>query len=112
MPLHPAIPHTTARDTAPIFIAGRSFPFLAKSSAEVRDALSPRGSSPAISLGTEKDLAARFGGAALSRANALRTLPRQKRPLGLADIEWGKVGGARVSHGNRLFAERSPCNSI
>jgi GntR family transcriptional repressor for pyruvate dehydrogenase complex len=102
MPLHPAILNTTARDTAPIFIAGRSVSLSSQIVAEVRDALFAKKLKPGDFLGTEKDLAARFGVSRIVARDALRTL----QALGIADIKMGKGGGARVSRGNpRLFAE-------
>src|SRR5439155_25174924 len=57
---------------------------------------------PGDFLGTEKDLAARFGVSRIVARDALRTL----QALGIADIRMGKGGGARVARGNpRLFAE-------
>src|SRR6266567_5811381 len=102
MSLHPAILNTTARDTAPIFVAGRSVSLSAQIVTEVRDALFAKKLKPGDFLGTEKDLAARFGVSRIVARDALRTL----QALGIADIRMGKGGGARVSRGNpRLFAE-------
>ena len=53
-------------------------------------------------IGTEKDLAARYGVSRIVARDALRTL----QALGIAEIRMGKGGGARVARGNpRLFAE-------
>src|SRR5438132_12236888 len=102
MSLHPAILNTTVRDTAPIFLAGRSASLSAQIVAEVRDALFAKKLKPGDFLGTEKDLAARFGVSRIVARDALRTL----QALGIADIRMGKGGGARVARGNpRLFAE-------
>ena len=69
--------------------------------AEVRDALFEK-LKPGDFLGTEKDLAARFGVSRIVARDALRTL----QALGIVDIRMGKGGGARVARGNpRLFAE-------
>src|SRR5882757_566685 len=102
MSLHPAILNITARDTAPIFVAGRSVSLSAQIVTEVRDALFAKKLKPGDSLGTEKDLAARFGVSRIVARDALRTL----QALGIAEIKMGKGGGARVARGNpRLFAE-------
>src|SRR6266550_8070388 len=101
MSLHPAILNI-ARDTAPIFVAGRSVSLSSQIVAEVRDALFAKELKPGDFLGTEKDLAARFGVSRIVARDALRTL----QALGIADIKMGKGGGARVARGNpRLFAE-------
>src|SRR5438034_4564326 len=69
---------------------------------KVREALFAKELKPGDFLGTEKDLAARFGVSRIVARDALRTL----QALGIADIKMGKGGGARVSRGNpRLFAE-------
>src|SRR5437660_4839558 len=102
MSLHPAILNTTSRDAAPIFVAGRSVSLSAQIVTEVRDALFGKNLKPGEFLGTEKDLAARFGVSRIVARDALRTL----QALGIADIRMGKGGGARVARGNpRLFAE-------
>src|SRR3954465_223541 len=101
MSLHPAI-LTIARDSAPIFVGGRSPSLSSQIVAEVRDALFAKKLKPGDFLGTEKDLAARFGVSRIVARDALRTL----QALGIADIRMGKGGGARVARGNpRLFAE-------
>src|SRR5256886_13925798 len=102
MSVHPAIRDTSAPDTAPIFVAGRSASLSSQIVADVRDALFAQKLKPGDFLGTEKDLAARFGGSRIVARDALRTL----QALGIADIKMGKGGGARVARGNpRLFAE-------
>jgi GntR family transcriptional regulator, transcriptional repressor for pyruvate dehydrogenase complex len=84
------------------FLAGRSGSLSAQIVAEVRDALFARRLKPGEFLGTEKDLAARFGVSRIVARDALRTL----EALGIAEIKMGKGGGARVARGNpRLFAE-------
>lgn len=86
----------------PFFLAGRSASLSAQIVAEVRDALFTRRLKPGDFLGTEKDLAARFGVSRIVARDALRTL----EALGIAEIRMGKGGGARVARGNpRLFAE-------
>src|SRR5437588_11563993 len=101
MSAHPAIRDTT-RDRAPIFVAGRMSSLSAQIVGDVRDALFAKKLKPGDFLGTEKDLAGRFGVSRIVARDALRTL----QALGIADIRMGKGGGARVSRGNpRLFAE-------
>src|SRR5436853_3785903 len=102
MSVHPAIRDTSVRDSAPIFIGGRSASLSSQIVADVRDALFAKKLKPGDFLGTEKDLAARFGVSRIVARDALRTL----QALGIADIRMGKGGGARVSRGNpRPFAE-------
>src|SRR3954466_8809196 len=102
MSLHPAIREPSTRETAPIFVGGRSASLSSQIVAEVRDALFAKKLKPGDFLGTEKDLAARFGVSRIVARDALRTL----QALGIADIRLGKGGGARVARGNpRLFAE-------
>jgi GntR family transcriptional regulator, transcriptional repressor for pyruvate dehydrogenase complex len=68
----------------------------------VRDALFAKQLKPGDFLGTEKDLAARFGASRIVARDALRTL----EALGIVEIRMGKGGGARIAQGNpRLFAE-------
>src|SRR4029079_17062220 len=70
--------------------------------ADVREALFEKRLRPGDPIGTEKDLAARYGVSRIVARDALRTL----QALGIAEIRMGKGGGARVAHGNpRLFAE-------
>ena len=88
--------------TARIMFAGRSSSLSAQIVAEVRDALFGKKLKPGDFLGTEKDLAARFGVSRIVARDALRTL----EALGIVEIRMGKGGGARIAHGNpRLFAE-------
>jgi GntR family transcriptional regulator, transcriptional repressor for pyruvate dehydrogenase complex len=97
--VHPAILRSGA---APIFVAGRSASLSSQIVAEVREALFAKRLQPGDFLGTEKDLAARFGVSRIVARDALRTL----EALGIAEIRMGKGGGARVARGNpRLFAE-------
>ena len=70
--------------------------------AQVRDSLFAKELRPGDFLGTEKDLAQRFGVSRIVARDALRTLEAQ----GIVDIKVGSGGGARISQGNaRLFAE-------
>ena len=88
--------------TARIMFAGRSSSLSAQIVAWVRDALFAKKLKPGDFLGTEKDLAARFGASRIVARDALRTL----EALGIVEIRMGKGGGARIAQGNpRLFAE-------
>lgn len=88
--------------TARIMFAGRSSSLSAQIVAWVRDALYAKKLKPGDFLGTEKDLAARFGASRIVARDALRTL----EALGIVEIRMGKGGGARIAQGNpRLFAE-------
>jgi GntR family transcriptional regulator, transcriptional repressor for pyruvate dehydrogenase complex len=88
--------------TARIMFAGRSSSMSAQIVAWVRDALFAKKFKPGDFLGTEKDLAARFGASRIVARDALRTL----EALGIVEIRMGKGGGARIAQGNpRLFAE-------
>jgi GntR family transcriptional repressor for pyruvate dehydrogenase complex len=70
--------------------------------ADVREALFAGRLSPGDFLGTEKEIAARFGVSRIVARDALRTL----QALGIAEIRMGRGGGARIASGNpRLFAE-------
>jgi GntR family transcriptional repressor for pyruvate dehydrogenase complex len=102
MSVHPAIRDTSTRESAPIFVGGRSASLSSQIVGDVRDALFAKKLKPGDFLGTEKNLAARFGVSRIVARDALRTL----QALGIADIKMGKGGGARVARGNpRLFAE-------
>lgn len=69
---------------------------------QVRDALFAKQLRPGDFLGTEKDLAERFGVSRIVARDALRTLEAQ----GIVEIKVGSGGGARIARGNaRLFAE-------
>ncbi len=84
------------------FVAGRSGSLSARIVADVREALFEKRLKPGEPIGTEKDLAARYGVSRIVARDALRTL----QALGIAEIRMGKGGGARVARGNpRLFAE-------
>jgi len=88
--------------TARIMFAGRSSSMSAQIVAWVRDTLFAKKLKPGDFLGTEKDLAARFGASRIVARDALRTL----EALGIVEIRMGKGGGARIAQGNpRLFAE-------
>ena len=85
-----------------IFRAGRSDSLASQIVAQTRDALCAGALKPGDFLGTEKDLAARFGVSRIVARDALRTL----EALGVAEIRMGKGGGARIAAGNpTLFAE-------
>ena len=84
------------------YLAGRAESLSARIVAEVREALFAKRLKPGDVLGTEKELAARFGVSRIVARDALRTL----QALGIAEIRMGRGGGARVARGNpRLFAE-------
>jgi len=88
--------------TARIMFAGRSSSLSAQIVNDVRDSLFGKRLKPGDFLGTEKDLAARFGVSRIVARDALRTL----EALGIVEIRMGKGGGARIAYGNpRLFAE-------
>src|SRR5499427_954657 len=88
--------------TARVMFAGRSSSLSAQIVTWVRDALFAKKLKPGDFLGTEKDLAARFGASRIVARDALRTL----EALGIVEIRMGKGGGARIAQGNpRLFAE-------
>ena len=88
--------------TARIMFAGRSSSLSSQMVGQVRDDLFAKKLKPGDFLGTEKELAARFGTSRIVARDALRTL----EALGIVEIRMGKGGGARIAHGNpRLFAE-------
>jgi GntR family transcriptional repressor for pyruvate dehydrogenase complex len=81
---------------------GRAGSLSAQIVSQVRDELFEKKLKPGDFLGTEKDLAARYGVSRIVARDALRTLAA----LGIVDIKMGKGGGARIAPGNpRLFAE-------
>ena len=85
-----------------IFFPGRSGSLSSQIVADVRDALFAKKLKPGDFLGTENDLAARYGVSRIVARDALRTL----EALGIVEIKMGKGGGARIARGNpRLFAE-------
>lgn len=84
------------------FVPGRSASLSSQIVADIRDALFAKMFEPGDFLGTENDLAARYGVSRIVARDALRTL----EALGIAEIKMGKGGGARVARGNpNLFAE-------
>ena len=84
------------------FIAGRAASLSSHIVSAVRDDLFEKRLKPGDFLGTEMDLAARYGVSRIVARDALRTLSA----LGIVDIKMGKGGGARIAPGNpRLFAE-------
>jgi GntR family transcriptional repressor for pyruvate dehydrogenase complex len=88
--------------TTRIMFGGRSSALSTQIVADVRDALFGKRLKPGDFLGTEKDLASRFGVSRIVARDALRTL----EALGVVEIRMGKGGGARIAQGNpRLFAE-------
>lgn len=100
MGIHPSL----ARDPAAsrIFIGGRTDSLSSQIVDAVRDALFAKKLKPGEFLGTENELAVRFGVSRVAVRDALRTL----QALGIVDIKMGKGGGARIARGNpRLFAE-------
>jgi GntR family transcriptional repressor for pyruvate dehydrogenase complex len=85
-----------------IYLAGRSASLSSQIVAEIRDALFAKKLKPGEFLGTEKDIAARFGVSRIVARDALRSL----ESMGVVEIRMGKGGGARIARGNsRLFAE-------
>ena len=85
-----------------IFFPGRSGSLSSQIVSDVRDALFGKKLKPGDFLGTEKDLAGRFGTSRIVARDAMRTL----EALGIVEIRMGKGGGARIARGNpRLFAE-------
>src|SRR5947207_3212423 len=84
------------------FVPGRSASLSSQIVADIRDALFAKAFAPGDFLGTENDIAARYGVSRIVARDALRTL----EALGIAEIKMGKGGGARVARGNpNLFAE-------
>jgi GntR family transcriptional repressor for pyruvate dehydrogenase complex len=81
---------------------GRAASLSAQIVDDVKDALFGGRFKPGDFLGTEKDIAARFGVSRIAARDALRTL----EALGIVEIRMGKGGGSRIARGNpRLFAE-------
>src|SRR3954468_17277856 len=84
------------------FFPGRSASLSSQIIGDVRDALFAQKLKPGDGIGTENEIAARYGVSRIVARDALRTL----QALGIAEIKMGKGGGARVARGNpRLFAE-------
>src|SRR2546423_7477219 len=97
MRLHPAI-----SDTERKILPFRGGTLSTQIVPQVGDALFARELRPGDFLGTERDLAGRFGVSRIVARDALRTLEAQ----GIVDIKVGSGGGARIAKGNaRLFAE-------
>src|SRR5437762_3645674 len=93
--LHPAIKRGEV-------LAFRGPTLSARIITQVREALFAKEMRPGDFLGTEKDLAERFGVSRIVARDALRTL----EALGIVEIKVGAGGGARIAQGNpRLFAE-------
>src|SRR5262245_41381369 len=95
---------TSLADKLPgrIFFPGRSASLSSQIVADMRDALFAKKLKPGDFIGTENDIAGRYGVSRIVARDALRTL----EALGIAEIKMGKGGGARVARGNpRLFAE-------
>lgn len=91
-----------AKATARTFVPGRSASLSSQIVSDIRDALFAKKFGPGDFLGTENDIAARYGVSRIVARDALRTL----EALGIAEIKMGKGGGARVARGNpNLFAE-------
>jgi GntR family transcriptional regulator, transcriptional repressor for pyruvate dehydrogenase complex len=85
-----------------IFLAGHSGSLSAQIVSQVCADLFAKRLKPGDFLGTEKEMAARFGVSRIVARDALRTL----QGLGIVDIRMGRGGGARIAVGNpRLFAE-------
>lgn len=84
------------------FSAARSASLSAQIVGEVREALFAKRLKPGEFLGTENDLASRFGVSRIVARDALRSL----EALGIVEIRMGKGGGARIARGNpQRFAE-------
>jgi GntR family transcriptional repressor for pyruvate dehydrogenase complex len=103
MAFPPALPPQALAFAADrIVLPGRAASLSSHIVSEVRDALFAKRLKSGDFLGTEKDLAARFGVSRIVARDALRTL----EALGIVEIRMGKGGGARIARGNpRLFAE-------
>src|SRR4051794_2251302 len=93
--LHPAIKRGEV-------LAFRGPTLSARIITQVREALFAREMRPGDFLGTEKDLAERYGVSRIVARDAFRTL----EALGIVEIKVGAGGGARIAEGNaELFAE-------
>ncbi len=91
-----------SRIARPLLLPGRAATLSSQIVTEVREALFEKRLAPGKFLGTEKDLAERYGVSRMAARDALRTL----EAMGIVDIKMGAGGGARIAHGNpRLFAE-------
>ena len=100
MRLHPAMKNGE-RKVVPFRTATMSTQIVA----QVRDALFAKELRSGDFLGTEKDLAERFGVSRIVARDALRTLEAQ----GVVEIKVGSGGGARIasSDANSLWASRT-----
>jgi GntR family transcriptional repressor for pyruvate dehydrogenase complex len=100
MGVHPSIAIDPSTDR--VFLGGRADSLSWQIVSAVRDALFAKKLRSGEFLGTESELAERFGVSRIVARDALRTL----QALGIVDIKMGKGGGARIARGNpRLFAE-------
>ncbi len=98
----PAVRNNERKPFGRNIIAFRSPTLSTQIVTQVRDALFAKELRPGDFLGTEKDLAERFGVSRIVARDALRTLEAQ----GIVEIKVGSGGGARIAQGNaRLFAE-------
>jgi len=85
-----------------LFVPGRAASLSSQIVSDVRDALFGKKLKPGDFLGTENELADRYGVSRIVARDALRTLEAG----GIVEIRMGKGGGARIARGNpRLFAE-------
>jgi len=95
-------PQFAAHFPGRMFVPGRAASLSSRIVDEVRTALFEKKFAPGDFLGTEHDLAARYGVSRIVARDALRTL----EALGIVEIKMGKGGGARIARGNpKLFAE-------
>ncbi len=100
MGIHPSLARHPA--STGNFAGARTDSLSSKIVTAVRDALFAKKIKPDEFLGTENELADRFGVSRIVARDALRTL----QALGIVEIRMGKGGGARIARGNpRLFAE-------
>jgi GntR family transcriptional regulator, transcriptional repressor for pyruvate dehydrogenase complex len=92
----------TSRPNSRVSFSGRRDARSTQIIGRVRDDLFEKRLKPGDFLGTEKDLAVRYGVSRIVARDALRSLAA----LGIVEIRMGKGGGARIAPGNpRLFAE-------
>jgi GntR family transcriptional repressor for pyruvate dehydrogenase complex len=100
--MSPEVIPIAGRPAARMFFPGRSASLSSQIVTDVRDALFAKRLASGDVLGTENEIAARYGVSRIVARDALRTL----EALGIAEIKMGKGGGARVARGNpKLFAE-------
>ena len=93
---------TTPTRSRRFSFAGRADALSTQIVSRVRDDLFDKKLAPGDFLGTEMDLATRYGVSRIVARDALRTLAA----FGIVEIKMGKGGGARIAPGNpRLFAE-------